>query len=149
MKNEGRVIIVDTDDRLAASRLLHPELHALFSSALGSTFYGGIPGRDTLVLSSDRKALKAVCRTDAGCANAPGYFGRLHRRAQGSGPFIRTESDCTPGMTANSRGTESADRQCPFSSDCQILRHDARSAAISHQARRVGLRGVNWPTRAK
>ncbi len=59
MKNEGRVIIVDTDDSLAASRLLHPELHKLFSSALGSTFYAGIPCRNTLVLFSDRKALKA------------------------------------------------------------------------------------------
>jgi hypothetical protein len=59
MKNEGRVIIVDTDDSLASSRLLHPELHKLFSSALGSTFYGGIPCRNTLVLFSDRKALKA------------------------------------------------------------------------------------------
>jgi hypothetical protein len=59
MKNEGRVLIVDTDDSLAASRLLHPELHTLFSPALGSTFFAGIPCRNTLVLFSDRKALKA------------------------------------------------------------------------------------------
>ncbi len=59
LKNEGRVIIVDTADSLASSRLLHPELHKLFSSALGSPFYAGIPCRNTLVLFSDRKALKA------------------------------------------------------------------------------------------
>jgi len=57
-KDEGRVIIVDTDDNLASSRLLHPGLHQLFSTALGSTFWAGIPCRDRLVLFSDRRALK-------------------------------------------------------------------------------------------
>jgi uncharacterized protein YtpQ (UPF0354 family) len=57
-KNEGQVIVVDTDDSLASSRLLHPDLHKLFSSALGSPFWAGIPCRNRLVLYSDRKALK-------------------------------------------------------------------------------------------
>jgi uncharacterized protein YtpQ (UPF0354 family) len=57
-KNEGRVIVVDTDDNLASSRLLHPELHKMFSEALGSPFCAGIPCRDTLVLYSNRRELK-------------------------------------------------------------------------------------------
>jgi uncharacterized protein YtpQ (UPF0354 family) len=57
-KNSGRVIVVTTDDSLASSRLLHPELHALFSDALGSPFCAGIPCRDTLVLFSNRRPLK-------------------------------------------------------------------------------------------
>ncbi len=40
------------------SRLLHAELHKLFSGALGSTFWACIPNRNTLVLFSDRRALK-------------------------------------------------------------------------------------------
>ena len=36
-----------------------PGVDMLFSPALGSTFYAGIPCRNTLVLFSDRKALKA------------------------------------------------------------------------------------------
>ncbi len=54
----GRVMVVDTNDSLTASRLLHPELHRLFSQALGSPFWAGIPDRQTLVLFSDRKSLK-------------------------------------------------------------------------------------------
>ena len=57
-RDAGRVIVVDTDDGLASSRLLHPDLHKLFSSALGSTFWAGIPCRDRLVVYSDRRALK-------------------------------------------------------------------------------------------
>ena len=57
-KDAGRVIVVDTDDGLASSRLLHPDLHKLFSSALGSPFWAGIPCRERLVLYSDRRALK-------------------------------------------------------------------------------------------
>lgn len=57
-KNGGRVIVVTTDDGLASSRLLHPELHHLFSGPLGKTFWAGIPCRDTLVLFSDRRDLK-------------------------------------------------------------------------------------------
>jgi uncharacterized protein YtpQ (UPF0354 family) len=57
-KDSGRIIVVDTDDGLASSRLLHPELHRLFSSALGSPFWAGTPCRDRLVLYSDRRALK-------------------------------------------------------------------------------------------
>lgn len=57
-KDSGRIIIVETDDNLASSRLLHPELHPLFSTALGSPFCAGIPCRDRLVLFSDRRAMK-------------------------------------------------------------------------------------------
>ena len=57
-KNEGRVIVVMTDDNLASSRLLHPELHKLFSGPLGSPFMAGIPCRDTLVLYSNRREMK-------------------------------------------------------------------------------------------
>jgi uncharacterized protein YtpQ (UPF0354 family) len=56
--NSGRVIVVDTDDSLASSRLLHPDLHRLFSGPLGSPFWAGIPCRDTLVVYSDRKIIK-------------------------------------------------------------------------------------------
>jgi uncharacterized protein YtpQ (UPF0354 family) len=54
----GRVVIVETGDNLASSRLLHPDLHRLFSGPLGSPFWAGIPDRDTLVLYSDRRSLK-------------------------------------------------------------------------------------------
>ena len=37
----GRLIMVDTNDSLDASRLLHPELHRLLSGPLGSPFYAG------------------------------------------------------------------------------------------------------------
>jgi uncharacterized protein YtpQ (UPF0354 family) len=57
-KNEGRVIVVMTDDNLASSRLLHPELHKLFSGPLGSPFMAGVPCRDTLVLYSNRREMK-------------------------------------------------------------------------------------------
>ncbi len=57
-RNEGQIIVVDTDDGLATSRLLHPDLHRLFSGPLGSPFWAGIPCRNRLVLFSDRKALK-------------------------------------------------------------------------------------------
>jgi uncharacterized protein YtpQ (UPF0354 family) len=57
-KGVGRVIVVDTDDSLASSRLLHPKLHQLFSGPLGSPFCAGIPCRDTLVLYSDRREVK-------------------------------------------------------------------------------------------
>jgi uncharacterized protein YtpQ (UPF0354 family) len=54
----GRVILVETDDNLAASRLLHPDFHRLFSGPLGSPFWAGIPNRHTLVCYSDRRSLK-------------------------------------------------------------------------------------------
>ena len=50
--------MVDTDDGLASSRLLHPELYQIFSGPLGSPFWAGIPCRDTLVVYSDRRELK-------------------------------------------------------------------------------------------
>jgi uncharacterized protein YtpQ (UPF0354 family) len=54
----GRVIVVVTGDGLASSRLLHPDLHRLFSGPLGSPFRAGIPDRDTLVVYSDRRRLR-------------------------------------------------------------------------------------------
>jgi uncharacterized protein YtpQ (UPF0354 family) len=58
VKGDGRLIIVDTGDNLESSRLLHPDLHKMFSGPLGSPFWAGIPSRDTLVLYSDRRELK-------------------------------------------------------------------------------------------
>jgi uncharacterized protein YtpQ (UPF0354 family) len=57
-KDSGHVIVVETDDNLASSRLLHPELHPLFSPQLGGTFFVGIPCRDRLVIYSNRRELK-------------------------------------------------------------------------------------------
>jgi uncharacterized protein YtpQ (UPF0354 family) len=54
----GRVIIIATGDSLSSSRLLHPDLHRLFSGPLGSPFRAGIPDRDTLVVYSDRHRLR-------------------------------------------------------------------------------------------
>jgi uncharacterized protein YtpQ (UPF0354 family) len=56
--HSGRLMLVETDDGLASSRLLHPNLHQLFSGPLGSPFWAGVPCRDTLVLFSDRPVLK-------------------------------------------------------------------------------------------
>jgi hypothetical protein len=47
-----------TSDGLASSRILHPDLHRLFSGPLGSPFRAGIPDRDTLVVYSDRHRLR-------------------------------------------------------------------------------------------
>ena len=54
----GHIIVVDTNDSLASSRLLHPDLFNLFSGPLGSPFWAGIPCRNTLVLYSDRHLLR-------------------------------------------------------------------------------------------
>jgi uncharacterized protein YtpQ (UPF0354 family) len=54
----GRLILVQTNDGLASSRLLHPDFHRLFSGPLGSPFWAGIPDRQTLVTFSDRRSLK-------------------------------------------------------------------------------------------
>jgi uncharacterized protein YtpQ (UPF0354 family) len=54
----GRLILVQTNDGLASSRLLHPDFHRLFSGPLGSPFWAGIPDRQTLVAFSDRRSLK-------------------------------------------------------------------------------------------
>lgn len=54
----GRVIVIQTDDGLASSRLLHPDLHHLFAPPLGNTFWAGIPCRDRLVVYSDRRPIK-------------------------------------------------------------------------------------------
>ncbi|HEY2384619.1 MAG TPA: DUF1444 family protein [Terriglobia bacterium] len=48
----GRLIMLATNDGLDASRLLHPDLHRIFSGPLGSPFYAGIPNDDTLVAFS-------------------------------------------------------------------------------------------------
>jgi uncharacterized protein YtpQ (UPF0354 family) len=57
-RDGGRIILVATPDGVASSRLLHPDLHRLFSGPLGSPFFAGVPDRDTLVLFSDRRGLK-------------------------------------------------------------------------------------------
>jgi uncharacterized protein YtpQ (UPF0354 family) len=54
----GRVIIVATGDGLSSSRILHPDLHHLFSGPLGSPFRAGIPDRDTLVVYTDRHRIR-------------------------------------------------------------------------------------------
>jgi hypothetical protein len=58
VKDSGRIIIVETDDSLASSRLLHPDLHRLISGPLGNPFWAGIPCRNRLVVYSDRRGLK-------------------------------------------------------------------------------------------
>ncbi|MCI0380127.1 MAG: DUF1444 family protein [Gemmataceae bacterium] len=63
-RDGGRVIVIMTKDDLASSRLLHPDLHQLFSGPLGSPFWAGVPDRATLVVYSDRRALKQrIART--------------------------------------------------------------------------------------
>ncbi len=48
----GRLILVNTNDSLDASRLLHPDLHQLLSGPLGSPFYAGVPNVNTLIAFS-------------------------------------------------------------------------------------------------
>ncbi len=55
---EGRLILINTADSFDASRLLHPDLHRVFSGTLGSPFYAGVPDRDTLVVFSDHRKLR-------------------------------------------------------------------------------------------
>jgi uncharacterized protein YtpQ (UPF0354 family) len=57
-RDGGRVIVIATSDGLSSSRLLHPDLHRLFSGPLGSPFRAGIPDRDTLVVYSDRHLIR-------------------------------------------------------------------------------------------
>jgi uncharacterized protein YtpQ (UPF0354 family) len=57
-RDGGRVIVIETGDGLASSRLLHPDLHRLLCGPLGSPFRAGIPDRDTLVVYSDRRRLR-------------------------------------------------------------------------------------------
>jgi uncharacterized protein YtpQ (UPF0354 family) len=57
-RDGGRVIVIATSDGLSSSRLLHPDLHRLFSGPLGSPFRAGIPDRDTLVVYSDRRLIR-------------------------------------------------------------------------------------------
>ncbi len=62
----GRVIVIATSDGLASSRLLHPDLHRLFSGPLGSPFMAGIPDRDTLVVYSNRRRIKQRIKRQLG-----------------------------------------------------------------------------------
>ena len=90
-KNEGRLIIVDTDDNLASSRLLHPELHKIFSGPLGSPFMAGIPCRDTLVLYSNRREMKQrIARQLKKDHDASAYPITPH-------PFLVTRDGIAPG----------------------------------------------------
>jgi uncharacterized protein YtpQ (UPF0354 family) len=54
----GRVIVITTGDGMSSSRLLHPDLHRMFSGPLKSPFRAGIPDRDTLVVYSDRRRIR-------------------------------------------------------------------------------------------
>lgn len=54
----GRTILVHTADSFDASRLLHPELHMLFSQLLGSPFLAAIPDRDTFVTFTDEPSIR-------------------------------------------------------------------------------------------
>ena len=54
----GRLILVDTRDSFTASRLLHPDLHRIFSGPLGSPFLAGIPDRETLVAFTNSSSIK-------------------------------------------------------------------------------------------
>ena len=90
-KNDGRIIIVDTDDNLASSRLLHPELHKMFSGPLGSPFLAGIPCRDRLVLYSNRREMKQrIARKLKKDHNASAYSITPH-------PFLVTRDGIAPG----------------------------------------------------
>jgi uncharacterized protein YtpQ (UPF0354 family) len=71
-----RVAIVSTRDSFDAARLLHPELHDLFSQVLGSPFLAGVPDRDTLVVFTARnrrlrKRIATQLKKDFGRAAYP------------------------------------------------------------------------------
>jgi uncharacterized protein YtpQ (UPF0354 family) len=86
----GRVIVIATGDGIASSRLLHPDLHRLFSGPLGSPFRAGIPDRDTLVVYSDRRRLRQ--RTER-------QLRKDHRKASypiTSRPFLVTRDGIAP-----------------------------------------------------
>ena len=57
-RDGGRLILIMTDDGLGSSRLLHPDLHRMFSGPLGSPFRAGIPDRNTLIVYTDRERLR-------------------------------------------------------------------------------------------
>ncbi len=83
--------MVATDDNLASSRLLHPDVNKLFSGPLGSPFWAGIPCRDTLVLFSDRRELKQkIARKMKKDYNASGYQITPH-------PFLVTRDGIVQG----------------------------------------------------
>lgn len=90
VRDSGRVIVVDTEDGLASSRLLDPNLHRIFRDALGSPFWAGIPNRNTLVLFSDRRVLKQKIGR------------RLHKDCRSSAysitsrPFLVTQDGVAP-----------------------------------------------------
>jgi hypothetical protein len=87
----GRIIVVMTDDNLASSRLLHPDLHKMFSGPLGSPFMAGIPCRDTLVLYSNRRELKKrIAQRLKKDHNASAYQITPH-------PFLVTQDGIAPG----------------------------------------------------
>jgi hypothetical protein len=82
---------VDTDDNLASSRLLHPDLHRLFSGPLGSPFMAGVPCRDTLVLYSNRRDMKQrIARRLKKDYTASAYQITAH-------PFLVTRDGIAPG----------------------------------------------------
>jgi uncharacterized protein YtpQ (UPF0354 family) len=90
-RDGGRVILIDTNDELSSSRILHPGLHRLLSGPLGSPFWAGIPNRHTLVTFSDRKHLKRkITRTLRKDHNSSAY--PITPR-----PFLVTADGIAPG----------------------------------------------------
>ena len=87
----GRIILVETGDSLASSRLLHPQLHRMFSGPLGNPFWAGIPDRDTLVLFSDRKILKQRIFRRLKTDNRTSPYPITHH------PFLVTADGIAPG----------------------------------------------------
>ena len=93
----GRVMLVETNDSMTASRLLHPELHHLFSQALGSPFWAGIPDarpffRPPLSQETHRPPAEKRLRHLVLPDHAPSLPGdaRRHRSEPGSlAPFNR------------------------------------------------------------
>lgn len=53
----GRSLLIHTGDNFEASRILHPDLHRLFRTPLGSPFLAAIPNRDTLVAFTEAEQL--------------------------------------------------------------------------------------------
>jgi uncharacterized protein YtpQ (UPF0354 family) len=100
-RDGGRLIIVATSDGLASSRILHPDLHRLFSGPLGSPFRAGIPDRDTLVVYSDRHRLRL--RTER-------QLRKDHRKSSypiTPRPFLVTPDGIAPASAKSADASES------------------------------------------
>jgi hypothetical protein len=58
-----------------------------------------------------QQRLEAVCRSDAGCANHPGYFGRFNRSAQECNSSVGSISEQTMVFLECSEAFENCARQ--------------------------------------